>query len=52
MTLFPREYMTRRALLPALSDPDVERAAEKLNRGFGQSGWGARIYLGDLRIDG
>ena len=30
----------------------AERAAEKLNRGFGQSGWGARIYLGDLRIDG
>lgn len=28
MTLFPREYMTRRALLPALSDPDVERAAD------------------------
>ena len=33
MTLFPREYMTRRALLPALSDPDVERAAEAVAKG-------------------
>jgi|JI9StandDraft_1071089.scaffolds.fasta_scaffold121787_2 hypothetical protein len=29
----------------------AEKAAAKLNRSFGSNGWGARIYLGDLRID-
>jgi len=28
----------------------AEKAAEKLNRGM-SAGWGARIYLGDVRVD-